>query len=239
MLSKSLVGAASALGILGGVLGAASASAAVYTLGNTQNNDQNTVAATADITAVGNVLTIDLTNKSPSLSAPNQALSDLLIDFTTDIASVSGFTQAGSLIDVNSDGSTTPVAGSPTRWGGSVQSGNLFLTALTGTQPENMIAPATIGSPNNGVLNFNPYIDTTGTFHVTVPNASNLVISKVTFSFGTSSSEFDAPGACTSNCPVINPTGGVPEPGVWALMILGFGGAGAMLRRRRLAGSAA
>ncbi|MBS0334045.1 MAG: PEPxxWA-CTERM sorting domain-containing protein [Proteobacteria bacterium] len=32
----------------------------------------------------------------------------------------------------------------------------------------------------------------------------------------------------------------VPEPGAWALMILGFGGAGAMLRRRRrLAGVAA
>ncbi|MBX3486001.1 PEPxxWA-CTERM sorting domain-containing protein [Phenylobacterium sp.] len=28
-------------------------------------------------------------------------------------------------------------------------------------------------------------------------------------------------------------TAGVPEPGAWALMILGFGGAGAMLRRRR------
>lgn len=31
------------------------------------------------------------------------------------------------------------------------------------------------------------------------------------------------------------PTGGVPEPSSWALMILGFGGAGALLRRRRLA----
>ena len=30
-------------------------------------------------------------------------------------------------------------------------------------------------------------------------------------------------------------TGGVPEPGAWALMILGFGGAGAALRRRRRA----
>ena len=28
---------------------------------------------------------------------------------------------------------------------------------------------------------------------------------------------------------------GVPEPGTWALMILGFGGVGAVIRRRRLA----
>ncbi|MBL8773534.1 MAG: PEP-CTERM sorting domain-containing protein [Phenylobacterium sp.] len=34
-------------------------------------------------------------------------------------------------------------------------------------------------------------------------------------------------------------TGGVPEPGTWVLMILGFGAAGAMLRRRRLAPTAA
>jgi hypothetical protein len=33
-------------------------------------------------------------------------------------------------------------------------------------------------------------------------------------------------------------TGVVPEPGAWALMILGFGGAGAMLRRRRTRGAA-
>jgi PEP-CTERM motif len=29
--------------------------------------------------------------------------------------------------------------------------------------------------------------------------------------------------------------GAVPEPAAWALMIMGFGGAGAMLRRRRQA----
>lgn len=32
------------------------------------------------------------------------------------------------------------------------------------------------------------------------------------------------------------PTGGVPEPASWALMLLGFGGAGGLLRRRRAFG---
>jgi len=34
-------------------------------------------------------------------------------------------------------------------------------------------------------------------------------------------------------------TGGVPEPATWALMILGFGAAGSLLRRRRASGAAA
>jgi hypothetical protein len=36
---------------------------------------------------------------------------------------------------------------------------------------------------------------------------------------------------CVAGCPVVDTP--VPEPGTWALMIVGFGGAGAMLRRRR------
>ncbi len=48
-------------------------------------------------------------------------------------------------------------------------------------------------------------------------------------SFSTASS-FGSPGiSFTTN----GPTGPVPEPTTWALMILGFGSAGAMLRRRR------
>jgi hypothetical protein len=199
----------------------------VFTLNPTPNNDNNTVAASANITANGNVLSVVLSNLSPSLSAPNQALSDLLINFTTDIASVSGFSQAGQLINVNANGSTTGVGGLPTRWDPSIVSGNLYLTALGGGQPSNMIAPDNIGSPNAGVLNFNPYIDTTAQFTMTVPGASNLNIQGVQFSFGTSPTEFVANGVCSSGC------GAIPEPSSWALMILGFGGMGAMLRVRR------
>ncbi|HEX7947292.1 MAG TPA: PEPxxWA-CTERM sorting domain-containing protein, partial [Phenylobacterium sp.] len=37
----------------------------------------------------------------------------------------------------------------------------------------------------------------------------------------------------------IDTTGGVPEPATWAMMILGFGGIGAVLRRRRVLGATA
>jgi len=38
---------------------------------------------------------------------------------------------------------------------------------------------------------------------------------------------------------VVNETAGVPEPATWALMLTGFGGAGAVLRRRRAVAAAA
>ncbi len=43
----------------------------------------------------------------------------------------------------------------------------------------------------------------------------------------------DDPGSHDLGDPVLTPTGGVPEPATWAMMILGLGGVGATLRRRR------
>jgi hypothetical protein len=48
-------------------------------------------------------------------------------------------------------------------------------------------------------------------------------VSSITFQSGSNAFEFDGLA------------GVVPEPGTWALMIMGFGGAGAMIRRRRAA----
>ncbi len=45
-------------------------------------------------------------------------------------------------------------------------------------------------------------------------------------------------GGQSSSSPTIA-TGAIPEPGTWGLMIMGFGGAGALLRRRRSAALAA
>lgn len=45
----------------------------------------------------------------------------------------------------------------------------------------------------------------------------------------------NANAACSA---IVDHTGSVPEPATWALMIMGFGGAGAMLRRRRLTSAA-
>ena len=47
------------------------------------------------------------------------------------------------------------------------------------------------------------------------------------------------PDASTFTVTSVIPTPGVPEPATWAMLIMGFGAAGAMLRSRRLASRAA
>jgi hypothetical protein len=56
--------------------------------------------------------------------------------------------------------------------------------------------------------------------------------------FGSFPTVFQGSEDYVGTASVVLETGGVPEPADWALMILGFGGAGAALRRRRTAQAA-
>jgi hypothetical protein len=213
---------------------ATSASATTFILNATPNANGNNVSAQATYTTVGDHVTLTVTNTTADMFASNQAISDVLLDFTTDVTDVDAFTQDGQLANVTSGGVVTLVPGDPTRWDISLVSGNVYLDALGGGSPTDMIASTSFGATNGGFANFNPYILGTATFTFDLLGASNLHFKGLQFSFGTEH-EFIANGTCTIDCPVINPTGGVPEPASWALMIVGFGGMGMTLRRRKQA----
>ena len=67
--------------------------------------------------------------------------------------------------------------------------------------------------------------DASHTFNVTItPEAQPLVQETLVASLAQADGE---------NLSI--PTGAIPEPSTWAMTILGFGGIGAVLRRRRLA----
>jgi hypothetical protein len=212
---------------------ASTAGAVTYILDPTQNNNNETVAARADITASGDLVTIVITNLTPEMRASNQAISDLKLDFTTNVGDPTGFTQDGQRVNVDANGNVTNVAGDPTRWDLTHPDGDtLYLNSLGGGQPDEMIA-STVFDPNGGFANFNPYLLGNGTFTFNLAGASLLRLSGVQFSFGTNH-EFLGNGRCVTGCGgVINPLAVVPEPASWAMMIFGFGAVGAVLRRKR------
>jgi hypothetical protein len=212
------------------VLGAAGAAnaAMVFNLAPVNNNNGNQVAATATVDVTSNLLTIDLTNLTANFIAPNQILTGLTVLFGTDPTGIGAFTESGSLVNVNSNGTVSAVVGSPTHWHADFLSGDVRVTTIGGGQPDNGIIPLEpgVGVPNGGVGNFDPFIYGTGHFTVALNGLSAApTVTGVVFNFGTQIGEFSAPG--------IPGIPGVPEPATWGLMILGFGGAGAALRANR------
>ena len=113
---------------------------------------------------------------------------------------------------------------------GSVDSYNTLTINSTGADP--IVVPG-LSFPNAANGN---QVDpgTNGLFRVTGTEGEKFT--SVTFS--SSSNSFEVDNLATNVG--VNPNGGVPEPASWALMILGFGGAGAALRgqRRRTASAA-
>jgi len=76
------------------------------------------------------------------------------------------------------------------------------------------------------------------TFEATSPTAGPWSPRQISFVADSTSTQITFASGTNTNCcfgaAIDNVSVAVPEPGTWALMIMGFGGAGAMLRRRRL-----
>ena len=201
------------------LLGAGPASAALFTA--TGSNADGTLVGTADITVGNGSLTVVLTDTGTGQISSGQTISDATFN-VSGITGISNFTQSGSLINVNDNGTETPIAGSPTHWAPTLVVTNVHLTTLTGGQPNNLIVGLN-PNQNNGFDNFNPYINHTGTFTLACTgctSASNIF--GVSISFGTEGFVVDA-----------TPTTAVPEPSTWAMMILGFAAVGFLAYRRR------
>lgn len=185
------------------------------------SNADGTLVGTADITVGNGSLTVVLTDTGTGQVSSGQTISDVTFN-VSGITGISNFTQSGSLININDNGTETPIAGSPTHWASTLVVTNVHLTTLTGGQPFDLIVGAN-PNQNNGFDNFNPYIDQTATFTLACTGCTTSSnIFGVSLSFGTEGFVVDA-----------DPTVAVPELSTWAMMLLGFAGVGLLAYRRR------
>jgi hypothetical protein len=200
--------------------GSVPAHAALFTANGSDLD--GTLVGTANITVGNGSLTVVLTDTGTGQVSSGQTISDVTFN-VSGITGISNFTQSGSLINVNDNGTETPIAGSPIHWASTLVVTNVHLTTLTGGQPFDLIVGSN-PNQNNGFDNFNPYINQTGTFTLACTGCTTSSnIFGVSLSFGTDGFVVDA-------TPTVS---GVPEPSTWAMMILGFFGVGFMAYRRK------
>jgi hypothetical protein len=226
---------------------ASTASAAVFIVSGTSGG--NPVSAEAVVTAGAGTLSIDVTNTVANFNRSSQAIRGIEIDFEIDPTSFLTFTADGQLANISTNANpdtATLISGEPTRWTAALGGGVLLLD-VGGNQPRHMIAGAVpIGNANAGVGNFNPYLLGTGFFDLTFAPGFTPHVTSISFLFGTGPDAILST-TCDRDCIVVDPCanpmapgcGGsnnsVPEPNAWALMIVGFGGVGYAIRRRRYA----
>jgi hypothetical protein len=208
---------------IGLLMSSAAANAELFTANG--SNVDGALLGTAEITVGNGSLMVVLTDTATGQISSGQTISD--VSFTiSGLGTVSNFTQAGTLVNVNNATTPTfiPISGSPDHWISQVSGDAVHFTTLSGGQPRNLIVGGS-PMPNGGFDNFNPYINGAGTFTLACTGCSNTdTISGVQISFGTSGFNVDG-------TPSIPP---VPEPSTWAMMVLGFLGVGIVgLRKRR------
>jgi PEP-CTERM motif len=213
------------------LFGVANANAVVFTGSGTAGSVSVSAGATITFDSTTDILTVVVANLQTGIISSGAGISGISFDFSGVTAS-SGFTQAGSLVNVATGGAETSTSGNPNHWVGGNSGTSISIDTVPGTdkKPKDMIIPTTLGSANGGFDQFDPYIAGNGTFTLHLTGATNAsVISDVVFQFGTISGTIS--GTCVSGCPAL--TTSVPEPSTWAMLLLGFAGIGFMAYRRK------
>ena len=135
-------------------------------------------------------------------------------------------------------------------WGGGGQSGyrsEITFTALAGYeislvsfdvatyQNRSATSPFTIANLGGGTTILDEDVDTNWPTHTHVSLNSAYFTDGIRLTWGPDGYDVGLDNIVFDVRAVSDPGAGIPEPGAWALMIMGFAGAGAMLRRRRVA----
>lgn len=149
-----------------------------------------------------------------------------------------GLTYATALLTVNSDGPTSGVSGAPLTATQVAEMGGLAnlggsLIASDASDLSNKLAAI------QGAIWFIEYPSAQGyTITATDPTVQDYLDGYVANALVTESTS-PVYAIYGSSGQGLLPAGGVPEPATWALMLAGFGLAGAALRRRQATGAAA
>jgi hypothetical protein len=201
----------------------------------TGSGTDGALAATANYTFTGTTLTLTLTNDL--LAADVRSAGQSLSDFEFTLSNGSTITALTNISGTAVDLMGSPQNGATVAPGTAVtldeysltsSSGVFTLTALNGGQPDYMIIGGTVGTTlypnaNNGIGNFNSYLQSSGTFTISGTFLPGATLSNVVFSFGTGPETFLGPGVP-----------GVPDGGS-TLMLLGAALGVAEVVRRLLA----
>lgn len=192
--------------------------------------------ATAAITPGTGQLTVVLADTQANPFSPGDLLSGIEILPSGAVGSPTLSSQAGSLINLTSNGPGTAQTGNPTHWGVGLSSGQIQLETAGGSAnggaPINMIigppdANGNYSNANTGVANghFSPYINGTATFVILDSSIGNgTLITSVAFNFGTTPDYTKAGTAVGATR--------VPEPSSLGLLAASLLGIGFFARRR-------